>query len=323
MTKTTANINFRDKFFNLIQYQDVCYFQTHPALLATLKHVMKQSILLFLIICFLANTTFGQNPIPGQTGKQTPFVLGLVDEIKSAVLEENRKLNIYLPEGYSPDTAATYPVIYLLDGSANEDFIHVVGIVQFLTMIESMPKSIVVGIANVDRRRDFTFPASIEQDKKKYPTTGSSANFMTFIEKELQPFIQKKYKTNTVKTIIGQSLGGLFATQVLLKKPDLFDNYIIVSPSLWWDNESLLTTAPTLTRKQNAKNIHVYISAGSEGKQMENDVNHLVEILQARGKNNLQIDFMPLPGENHLTILHNSVYKGFQMLYPKKNDQKN
>ena len=284
---------------------------------------MKQSILFFLIICFLANTTFGQNPIPGQTRKQTPFVLGLVDEIKFAVLAENRKLNIYLPEGYSPDTAATYPVIYLLDGSANEDFIHVVGIVQFLTMIESMPKSIVAGIANVDRRRDFTFPTSIEQDKKKYPTTGSSANFMTFIEKELQPFIQKKYKTNTVKTIIGQSLGGLFATQVLLRKPDLFDNYIIVSPSLWWDNESLLTTASPRTRKQNDKNIHVYISAGSEGKQMENDVNHLVEIIQAPGKNNLQIDFMPLPGENHLTILHNSVYKAFQMLYPKKTDQKN
>lgn len=271
----------------------------------------------------MANATFGQNSIPGQTGEQSPFVLGLVDEIKSAVLAENRKLNIYLPQGYSQDAAATYPVIYLLDGSADEDFIHVVGIVQFLTMIESMPASIVVGIANVDRRRDFTFPTSVVQDKKKYPSTGSSANFMTFIEKELQPFIQIKYKINTVKTIIGQSLGGLFATEVLLRKPALFDNYIIVSPSLWWDNESLLTTAATLARQQNDKNIHVYISTGSEGKQMENDVNHLVEILQVPGKNNLQIDFMPLPGENHLTILHNSVYKGFQMLYPKKTDQKN
>ena len=60
------------------------------------------------------------------------------------------------------------------------------------------------------------------------------------IEKELQPYIETKYKTNNDKTIIGQSLGGLFATEVLLKKPTLFNKYIIISPSLWWDNGSLL-----------------------------------------------------------------------------------
>jgi hypothetical protein len=72
-------------------------------------------------------------------------------------LEEDRILNIYLPEGYGEDSTR-YPVIYLLDGSYNEDFLHICGLVQFLTMIEVMPKTIVVGIANVDRKRDFTFP---------------------------------------------------------------------------------------------------------------------------------------------------------------------
>lgn len=75
-----------------------------------------------------------------------------------------------------------------------------------------------------------------------YPATGKAAKFMAFIEKELQPFIQKKYKTNTVTTIIGQSVGGLFTTEVLLKKPTLFNNYIIVSPSSSWENETLLAT---------------------------------------------------------------------------------
>jgi uncharacterized protein len=273
---------------------------------------MKKTAIIFIAIIFLSNTTFAQNP----------FVLGVVDKIQSAELAETRILNIYLPEGYSPDSSATYPVIYLLDGSANEDFIHVVGIVQFLTMIETIPKSIIVGIANVDRRRDFTFPTTISKDKKDYPTTGSSAKFMMFIEKELQPFIQKKYKTNNSKTIIGQSLGGLFATEVLLRKPYLFDNYFIVSPSLWWDNESLLTLAPKLLEKQTDSNIHVYISVGSEGKQMEGDAKHLVEILQTSGKKNLHINFEPLPDETHLTILHNSVYKAFETLYPKKPMQK-
>lgn len=104
-----------------------------------------------------------------------------------------------------------------MDGSANEDFVHVAGVVQFLTMIGAITASIIAGIANVDRKRDFTFATTIAQDKMYYPATGKAAKFMAFIEKELQPFIQKKYKTNNVTTIIGQSLGGLFATEVLLK----------------------------------------------------------------------------------------------------------
>lgn len=283
---------------------------------------MKQLTIFLGIIIFLASITIGQNKKPGQPDGQKAFVLGVVDKIQSIELRETRTLNIYLPERYSPDSLVTYPVIYLLDGSANEDFIHITGIVQFLTMIEAMPKSIVVGIANVDRRRDFTYPTTIERDKKDYPTTGSSAKFMAFIEKELQPFIQKKYKTNAIKTIIGQSLGGLLATEILLKKPYLFDNYIIVSPSLWWDNESILTIAPALLKKQTDNNIHAYVSVGSEGNQMKDDAKHLAEILQTSGKKNLHVDFAPLPDENHLTILHNSVYKGFEILYAKKMVQK-
>ena len=274
--------------------------------------MMKQLTLFIGIVIFLRNTTIGQ----------TPFTLGLIDKIKSVELSETRILNIYLPEGYSPDSSTTYPVIYLLDGSANEDFIHIVGIVQFLNMIESLPKSIVVGIANIDRKRDFTFPTTIERDKKDYPTTGGSAKFIAFIERELQPFIQKKYKTNSSKTIIGQSLGGLFASEVLLKKPYLFNYYMIVSPSLWWDNESLLTIAPGLLAKQPDTKTKIFISVGTEGKQMEDDVRKLAEILHAADKSNLHLNFLPLPNETHLTILHNSVYKGFELLYPKKTNLK-
>ncbi|GAA4465567.1 hypothetical protein GCM10023189_46350 [Nibrella saemangeumensis] len=102
-----------------------------------------------------------------------PFVLGIIDEIQSTQLAEKRTLNIYLPEGYNKDDTTRYPVIYLLDGSADEDFIHVVGLVQFNTFpwVNRIPKSIVVGIANVNRRRDFTYPTTLEEDK---PITNSN-----------------------------------------------------------------------------------------------------------------------------------------------------
>ena len=279
---------------------------------------MKSVVFVFFVIFIQISGALGQNHQVVQPGGQTVFALGVVDKIQSAELGETRVLNIYLPDGYSPDSPRTYPVIYLLDGSDNEDFIHVVGIVQFLNMIEVMPVSIVVGIANIDRRKDFTFPTSIEKDKKAYPTTGSSTRFISFIEKELQPYIQNKYKTGQIKTIIGQSLGGLLATEILLKKPFLFDNYIIVSPSLWWNNESLLTAAPGLLKKSPVRNRRVIISVSAEGKEMEDDAKKITEILWSLGTASPK--FLFLPKENHLTILHNSVYKSFELLYAKKSD---
>ena len=187
----------------------------------------------FLNICIfsiIAISSFSQTNNSKQQAQTKPFVLGVIDELQSTVLSEKRILNIYLPEGYHQNDAKKYPVIYLLDGSADEDFIHIVGLVQFNSFewINQIPKSIVVGIATVDRRRDFTFPTLIKEDAAKYPTTGHSNQFISFIEKELQPYIETKYKTTSDKTIIGESLGGLLETEILFTKPSLFNKYIIV-----------------------------------------------------------------------------------------------
>ena len=247
-----------------------------------------------------------------------PFVLGVTEEITSKELSEKRILNIYLPEGYKKDNTKKCPVIYLLDGSSDEDFIHVVGVVQFLTMIQEMPETIIVGIANVDRRRDFTFPTTIDSDKKAYPTTGGSAHFIAFVEKELQPYIEHNYRTNGSKTLIGESLGGLLATEILLKKPQLFNTYIIVSPSLWWDHESLLAKAPGLLKSLQANDIKVYIAVGTEGTVMETDAKQLDADLNPYESRYLQLYFASMPEENHLTILHQCVYRALEKLNGRK-----
>lgn len=269
-----------------------------------LNRKMKQILLVILLI------------VGAESVAQKPFHLGVTEEIESAELGEKRLLNIYLPEGYHPDSTAVYPVVYLLDGSAHEDFIHTAGLVQFLTMIQVMPKTIVVGISNVDRKRDFTFPTTIEADQKAFPTTGKSERFIAFIQKELQPFIEKRYKTDGSKTILGQSLGGLLATEILLRKPELFNTYLIVSPSLWWDNESLLKKAPELLKSVEGKAITVYVSVGSEGRVMVRDAKKLSRILEKN--KSLKTFFCHLPKENHATILHRSIYRAFEMLNDKK-----
>jgi len=260
-----------------------------------------------------------------------PFVLGTIEEIQSKELAEKRILNVYLPEGYNPNDTTKYAVAYLLDGSADEDFIHVVGLYQFnnFDWISRVPKTIVVGIATVDRRRDFTYPTTIEGDKKRYPTTGHSDKFIAFIEKELQPYIEKKYKTNGSKTIIGQSLGGLLATEILLKKPTLFNYYIIISPSLWWDNGSLLNQPSIILQENFSKKTNIYVGVGKEGltpteipRVMEVDANLLVEkIKNTKSKTvNAYLDY--LPEENHATISHQAIFNALRALYPLKKTEK-
>jgi predicted alpha/beta superfamily hydrolase len=281
-----------------------------------MKRVLTTTVLALATSLLLAQTTKPKQP---QSSK--PFVLGIVEEIQSKILGEKRTLNIYLPDGYNAKDTTKYPVIYLLDGSADEDFIHIVGLVQFNSFewINLVPKSIVVGIATVDRRRDFTFPTTIERDKKAYPTTGHSDKFISFIEKELQPFIQTVYKTAASRTLIGQSLGGLLATEILFNKPALFTRYIIVSPSLWWNNGSLLQQAvPTMD------NTAIYIGVGKEGltptdipRVMEVDANVLAEKLKRAKNGKATIYFDYLPSENHATILHQAVSNAFRLLYSK------
>lgn len=187
-----------------------------------------------------------------------------------------------------------------------------------------MPKSIVVGIATVDRKRDFTYPTTIEADKKRYPTTGHSDKFIAFIEKELQPYIEKNYRANSSKTIIGQSLGGLLATEILFKKPSLFNKYIIISPSLWWDNGSLLTQTPTILQESFLPKTAVYIGVGKEGltpgdtqRVMEVDANLLAEKIRNTKSKSISLYFDYLPQEDHATISHQAIFNALRMLYPK------
>lgn len=255
-----------------------------------------------------------------------PFVIGKIEKIHSRILREDRILNVYLPDGYNQADSFRYPVIFLLDGSADEDFIHIAGLVQFCSFawVNHLPKSIVVGIANVDRRRDFTFPTSAQSDKSANPSSGHSKEFIEFLGSELVPHIENKYKTSGSRTLIGESLGGLLATEILLKNPALFNKYIIVSPSLWWDNGSILNLRSEIYSPSFNHLTDIYIGVGKEGltpttppRVMEVDANLLADKLAAIHNNSLNIRFDYLPGENHGTIMHQAVLNAFR-LFSKK-----
>jgi predicted alpha/beta superfamily hydrolase len=270
---------------------------------------MIKKLLIFCSILF----TF-QSVTFAQTANVKPLTIGEIRTIKSKILNEERILNIYLPQNF--DKTKSYPIIYLLDGSMNEDFIHVTGLIQFFNQMYSMPETIVVGIANIDRKRDFTFHTDLKDLQKDYPTTGHSDKFINFLEKELKPYVESQFKT-TDKYLFGQSLGGLLATEILLKKPELFNNYFIISPSLWWDDESLLKQAPQLSSKIQDTKKFIYVSVGKgEHPVMVKDAEDLFDVLKKANKKNWTLEYKMMETDNHATILHRSLYEGLVKLFP-------
>lgn len=246
---------------------------------------------------------------------EEPLEIGKRYTIHSPILNEDRMLNIYLPPSvFVTDTVIFHDVIYLLDGSYDEDFLHVAGLVQFSTFhwINDLRPTIVVGIENVDRKRDFTFPTTIEKDKTDFPTTGHSAAFIQALQNEIIPFVEAEFAVTPYRTLIGQSLGGLMAAQILDEQPNLFSEYIIVSPSLWWNNESLLAPPHFEAYKSAKLQPIVSIAVGKEGKVMEGDAKKLYKLLSSSTQIKSTIHFRYYPWASHANVLHQAVYDVFR-----------
>lgn len=258
--------------------------------------------------------------------ESTPLTIGITQQFYSNILDETRTINIYLPEDYNANDTITYPVIYIPDGGIEEDFIHITGIVRYNAQpwINRFPKSIVVGIENTNRKRDFTFAVpnldfleKVGYKKKDMPYYGGSANYILFLEKEIQPFIEEEYKANHHRTIIGESLAGLLTAEILLKHPNLFDTYMIISPSLWWGDEALLREADSLLKANLKKQVRVCISAPDkkENRQMYNEAKSFYRLLKRNPSISIFFDY--LPDELHSTVMHQAVYNAFKILYPE------
>jgi len=246
--------------------------------------------------------------------------------LHSNILNENRTINIFLPNNYQANDTVTYPVIYVLDGGMEEDFFHIAGIVRFDTQpwIARFPNSIVVGIEGNTRKRDFTFAVpSVDFlvkegfQKSSFPTYGESEKYTTFLKDELLPYISKSYKVNTQRTVIGESLAGLFSAELLLKQPDRFDNYIIASPSLWWGQQELLKNTEKLLETNLRKKVRVYLGVPNrdEDIRMYQDAEAFYKVIRNNKKMDVIFDYMP--EELHSTVIHQAVYNAFKRLYPK------
>lgn len=182
---------------------------------------------LFFISC--SEDVSHNDPIP----EHETFIL------PSTHVNEVRTINVWLPDNYD-STTDSLTVLYMLDGGIEEDFPHVANTISELVSTGQIQPLILVGIENTERRRDLTGPTVIEKDKEIAPLVGGSAAFFSFIQHELFPMVDRRYRTNGTKGIIGESLAGLFVTETFLLHPQTFDHYIAFDASLWWNDQHLL-----------------------------------------------------------------------------------
>ena len=179
----------------------------------------------------------------GAQSQASPVVIGEAVHIRSSVLKEERTLLISKPAGYE-DGADRYPVLYVLDGETL--FRSSSAIAEFLAASERIPEMLVVAIASgsfQQRTRDLTPPSSAEIDNRFSPGNGGADAFLSFVADELIPLVDKTYRTRPYRVLAGHSFGGLFAIHALTAKPNLFNAYIAIDPTLSWNSGAVVEEA--------------------------------------------------------------------------------
>ena len=227
---------------------------------------------LTVLVFLISNNLFAQT--------DNKIVIGNIDSIQSKILKEKRNIWIYVPK-VKYDSAflpQKFPVVYLLDAEQGDNFSSVVGMVQKLSERNDVngnrvcPQMIVVGIPNTKRIRDLT--PTKDSNNALLASSGGGEQFMSFMEKELTPYIDSTYPTLSYKMLIGHSFGGLTVINALINHTKLFNSYIAIDPSMGWDNQHFLKVGEQILSQNSfaGKTLYVGIANTMEKGMNVNDV---------------------------------------------------
>ncbi|MEH6537772.1 MAG: alpha/beta hydrolase-fold protein [Psychroserpens sp.] len=280
------------------------------------KHNITKVLIAFLL--FLQWNAIGQN--------STPYSIGKTYKIYSNILKEDRSYILELPSSYET-SKKNYPILVLLDGEVS--YHSHSGILNHMTQGGQIPEMIIVAITNVDRNRDYTptkYLTNLNGSSavENHKTTGGSAKFLQFIEQELLPKIEQKYRTNAFKTLVGISHGGLLVGSAFLSKETSFNGFVSMDPSFWWDNQYVVKQLEKTDLNQ-IKDKRIYVSTADKFENFDR-IPHVFtaninshELFNATLKNKGfspgKVELEYFKEENHWTVALMSLYNGMQFIY--------
>lgn len=264
----------------------------------------KMNNLIILLFLLLGTNLFAQN--------NEKVVIGDIITLNSKVLNEERALYIYLPESYHESTFE-YPVLYLLD--AEWDFHHTTGTVEFLSGSGKIPELIVVGIVNTNRSRDLTPEAPNDEESKQFwGEIGGAANFKSFIQSELIPFIDSNYRTVGYNIFRGQSFGGLFGVFDLFHTDKDFNAYILTSPSVRW-NENIFFKEIEQLDFEKYKNTKLYIGEAEFDWGDDNGIKEFSTLWDKYNENQNNFHYKLYEGEGHSSLVFDATNDALKFIY--------
>ncbi|SHO62650.1 alpha/beta hydrolase-fold protein [Algoriphagus zhangzhouensis] len=271
---------------------------------------MNKPILTFLFVLFGFTPLFSQDI--------DPITIGTKHKIHSTILNEEREYWINLPESYDDEGTSykKYPLLIILDG--NLHFQSITGAVNYMSSGYNgnlrIPEMIVVAIQNINRRRDFT-PDKIVTSRPN--DSGGGENFLSFLEKELIPELDKNFRTTPYRILFGHSLGGLLATHAYMKEHTLFNSFIAVDPSFGtWDDETMDQKLEALT--ENSFDRYLYIATANWGKRnIRNRDRHvrLFESLNSKCEGEFPAKLEYFQDENHGSVPQIAFYNGISAIF--------
>ena len=250
----------------------------------------------------------------------TPHVTATSYTVQSEVLGSERIVTVRLPAGYEEEPDRRFPVVYLLDGGPDQDFDHIAGIVQSRDMNWTFERFILVGVQSVDRRHYFAPPAI---DPAPYVEAlgaepGGTFEYRNFLRDELMPMVDARFRTNGHDAVIGESLAALFVVETLLEEPTLFEDYIAISPSIWWEEMKYGREASGYLSRfpEDGVERRLYLTVANEGVWHREGAERLVDALRDGAPDNLRWTFVPVEDrETHGSIFHPMALDAFRTLY--------
>ena len=232
--------------------------------------------------------------------------------IKSSVLGEDRVILVRTPPGYATSNVK-YPVLYMTDGDAHIG--HTSSTIDFLVRNGRISDMIVVGIPNTDRTRDLTPTKATGPNAAQFPTAGGADAFLKFIETELIPEIEKTYRVQPYRILAGHSFGGLFAVHTLITRPELFNSYIAVSPSLQWSDEATLKRAEEFFKTRKELRVTLFTAIGNEPGDIGKDFVAFKELLSKTKIKGFEWQAEQMLDEDHGSVVLRSHYFGLRKVF--------
>jgi predicted alpha/beta superfamily hydrolase len=282
---------------------------------------------------------------PADARAQAPVTLFGASQFDLASKISGRTYRISVYKPLTPAPPSGYPVVFVTDGNG----MFPLAAAQMALMGLAGKGAIVVGIGYPSddfmkpmmlRYRDLT---PVTEDKTLFPTQpplaevdqgGGSDLFYRFIAEELRPAVSASYPLDAHhQTLYGHSLGGLFVLGVMFKHPESFNNYVASSPSIWWDNKSVLNgESGFLAKAKSAKHpIRVLICVGAkeqdpysqappgnmplsevnkkiaEARMVDNARDLAHRLAQAGAKSGFVVRFQDFSAEDHLSVVPASI----------------